>query len=81
VSTSQVPPMVVVVVLPDPFRGMGRGGTPRRSNSWATTQVLDQRSKIEVVPPTAPTTRRLKMVVRSPPLLPRGWPKWRDNFS
>jgi len=45
--------ILVVVVLPDTFRGMegwGRGGTPRRPNSRATPQGLDQRSKIEVVP-------------------------------
>jgi len=33
--------MVVVVVLPDPFREMGRGGTPRKPNSRATPQGLD----------------------------------------
>ena len=38
---------VVVVILPDPFRGMGRGGTPRRPNSRATPQGLDYRSRIE----------------------------------
>jgi len=42
---------LVVVVLPDPFRGIGRGGIPRRPNSPVTPQGLDQRSKIkEVVP-------------------------------
>jgi len=40
----------VVVVLPDPFRGMGREGTPQRPNSRATPQGLDQKSKMEVVP-------------------------------
>ena len=39
--------LVVVVVLPDPFRGMGHGGTPRRPNSRATPQGLDHRSRIE----------------------------------
>ena len=39
--------MTVVVVLPDPFRGWGRGGTPRRPNSRATPQGLDHRSRIE----------------------------------
>jgi len=29
---------------------------------------------------TAPTSRRLNVVVRSPPLYPRGGPKWRDNY-
>jgi len=38
-----------VVVLPDPFRGMGGAGTPRRPNSQATFQDLDQRSKMEEV--------------------------------
>ena len=39
--------MTVVVVLPDPFEGWGRGGTPRRPNSRATPQGLDHRSRIE----------------------------------
>jgi len=43
--------MVVVVVPPDPFRGMGRGGTTRRPSSRATPQGLDQRSKMEEVVP------------------------------
>jgi len=77
--------MMVVVVLPDPFRGMGAWRTPRRPNSRATPQGLDQRSKMEEVVPkmarrTAPTSRRLNVVVRSPPLYPRGGPKWRDNY-
>jgi len=29
---------------------------------------------------TAPTSRRLNVVVRSSPLYARGWPKWRDNY-
>jgi len=29
---------------------------------------------------SAPTFRRLNVVVRSPPLYPRGGPKWRDNY-
>jgi len=42
------------VVLPDPFRGMGHGETPRRPNSRGTPQGLDQRSKMkEVVPKMA----------------------------
>jgi len=28
----------------------------------------------------APTSRRLNVVVRSPPLFSRGGPKWRDNY-
>jgi len=28
----------------------------------------------------APTSRRLNVVVRSPPLYLRGGPKWRDNY-
>jgi len=43
--------LVVEVVLPDPFREMGRGGTPRRPNSRATPQGLNQRSKMEKVVP------------------------------
>jgi len=35
-----------LVVLPDPFRGMGAWSRP---NSWTTPQGLDQRSKIKVV--------------------------------
>jgi len=27
------------------------------------------------------TSRRLNVVVRSPPLYPRGGPKWRDNYD
>jgi len=34
-------PSHLVVVLLDPFRGMGRRGTPRRPTSWATPQGLD----------------------------------------
>jgi len=33
----------------------------------------------EVVP-AAPTSRRFNVVVWSPPLNPRGGPKWRDNY-
>ena len=32
---------------PTPSEGWVRGGTPRRPNSWATPQGLDQRSRIE----------------------------------
>jgi len=40
-----------VVVLPDPFEGWGRGGTPRRPSSRATPEGLNQRSKMEEVVP------------------------------
>jgi len=33
------------------FEGWRRGGTPRRSNSWATPQDLDQRSKMKELMP------------------------------
>ena len=39
--------MTVVVYYPTPSDGWGRGGTPRRPNSRATPQGLDQRSRIE----------------------------------
>ena len=39
--------VVVVMVLPDPFREMGCGGTPRRPNSRITPKGLDHRSRIE----------------------------------
>jgi len=42
---------VVVVVLPDSSEGWGHGGTLRISNSRATSQGLDQRSKMEKVVP------------------------------
>jgi len=42
---------LVVVVLPEPFRGMWRGGIPRRPNILARRQGLDQRSKMEEVVP------------------------------
>jgi len=38
---------------------------------------LGQRLKME---DAAPTSRRLNVVVRSPPLYPRRGPKWRDNY-
>jgi len=41
---------VIVVVLHDLFRVMEREETPRRPNSRATPQGLDQKSKMEVVP-------------------------------
>jgi len=43
----------MVVALPDPFRGWGRRETPRRPNSRATPQGLDQRSKTEALPKIA----------------------------
>jgi len=72
--------------------GWGRGGTQRRPNSRATPQGLNQRSKMEEVvlkmarrrlgcgSIQGPTSRRLNVVVRSPPLYLRGGPKWRDNY-
>jgi len=36
-----------MVVLPDPFKGIARGGTLLRLNSRATPQGLDQRSKMD----------------------------------
>jgi len=38
---------MMLVVLPDPFRGVGCGGIPRRPNSQAMPQRLDQRSKMD----------------------------------
>jgi len=40
-----------MVELPNPFRGIGRGGTPRRPNRWDTSQGMDQRSNMEEVVP------------------------------
>jgi len=37
---------MVVVMLADPFRGMGSGGISLRPNSRATPQGLDQRIKM-----------------------------------
>ena len=39
--------LVMMVVLRDPLRVWGRGGTPWRRNSRATPQGLDRKSKIE----------------------------------
>ena len=39
--------MTVVVVLPDPFRGMGARRNSAETNSRATPQGLDHRSRIE----------------------------------
>jgi len=69
--------LYLVVVLPDPFREMGRGGTPRRPNSLAMPQDLDQGSKMEEVVPKDGAPERLRclatstwwLVVRSPFLL------------
>jgi len=36
-----------------PYEGWGRGGIPRRPNSQATPQGLDQGSKLEVMPKMA----------------------------
>jgi len=74
---------------PTPSEGWGREGTLLRSNSRAMPQGLDQRSKMEEVVPkmarrrgsnSAPTSCRLNVVVRSPPIYSRGGPKWRDNY-
>ena len=35
----------MLVVLPEPFRGMGAVGTVRKYSSQATSQGLDQRSE------------------------------------
>jgi len=43
--------VVVVVVLPDPFRGMGAWRNSTETNSRAMPQGLDQRSKMEEVVP------------------------------
>jgi len=50
---------MVVVVLPTPSEGWGRGGTLRRLNSRATTQGLDQRFKMEEVVPKMARRRGL----------------------
>jgi len=42
--------LVVVIYYPTPSEECGRGGTPRRPNSWAMPQGLDQRSKMDKVP-------------------------------
>jgi len=55
----------MVVVLTGLFRGIGRGGTPRRPSSWATPQGLYQRSKMEVAVP------KMALLLPSPLLLPR----------
>jgi len=45
------------------------------------TVGLGQRSKMEdVAPERLGTSRRVNVVVRSPPLYPRGEPKWRNNY-
>jgi len=61
----------VVVVLFDPFRGMGAWRNSTEPNSRARLQGLDQRS---------PTSCCLNVVVRPRPLT-RGGPKWRDNYT
>ena len=43
--------MVMVVVLPDSFRGMGARGAPRRPNSRATPQSLEERWRVNSVEP------------------------------
>jgi len=44
---------LVVVVLPNPFPGMGARGTPWRPNSHAMYHGMDQRTKTKVVPKLA----------------------------
>jgi len=58
----------MVVVLPDPFRGMG---------AWRNSTKTKQSGH---APKFAPMSRRLNVVMRSLPLFPRGGPKWRDNY-
>ena len=41
--------LLVVVVLPDPFLGWGRGSIPRNPNNRATPHGRDQRSRRERV--------------------------------
>jgi len=50
------PTLVVVVVLSDPFRGMG---------AWSNSTETQQSGH---TPRSGPTFRRLNVVVRSPPL-------------
>jgi len=49
--------LMVVVVLPGPFRGLGAWRTPQRPNSRATPQGLNQRSKMEEVVPKIASRR------------------------
>jgi len=67
-----------VVVLPDPFRGMGawRNSTETQQSGHASRSGPEVKNGRN----TAPTSCCLNVVVRSPPLYPRGGPKWRDNF-
>jgi len=74
-------------VLPDSFGGMGAWRNSTETNSLATLQGLDQKSKMEEVVPNMAhwrgsdvgqsrrRSRRLNVVMRSPPLYPRGGPK------
>jgi len=43
-------------------------------------ELLMRKGKKRSSKPTASTSRRLNVVVRSPPLYSRGGPKWRDNY-
>jgi len=69
--------MVVVVMLPDPFRGMGawRNSTETQQSGHAPGSGPEVKNGS-----SAPTIRCFNVVVRSPPLFSRGWPKWRDNY-
>jgi len=53
-------------------------GTQRRGDR--TIGPYDYISCGETSENAAPTSRRLNVVVLSPPLYPRGRPKWRDNY-
>jgi len=71
----------VVVVLPDPFRGVGewRNSTETQQSGHAPRsepEVKNGRSGAE----TAPTSRRLNVVMWSPPFYLKSEPKWRDNY-
>jgi len=48
-SFPKTKPFIILVVLPAPSEGWGRGETPRKPNSRAMPHGLDQRSKIEEV--------------------------------
>jgi len=68
---------LVVVVLPDSFRGMGA------CRNFTETQQLGHTPRSRPMVKngsSAPTSRHLNVVVRSPPLYPRGRPNWRDNY-
>jgi len=41
---------------------------------------MARRSLYTIYGDTAPTSRHLNVMVRSSPLYPRVWPKWRENY-